>query len=127
MAKPLDIATKVKIRSMNGRIPRDAASQLLLEKEVGMKFSDPAFLEEFFKGHSVGRAYEEVAFIRDGKAAAIAQEWSVKKTREAGAALDRLPASKMAKTDIFRDFKIDRKSTRLNSSHIPLSRMPSSA
>ena len=30
-------------------------------------------------------------------------------------------------TDLLRDFRKDRKSTRLNSSHIPLSRMPSSA
>ena len=66
---------------------------------------------------AVSRSYPAIKYCTDN-AAMIALAGYVRLDKGQSAALD---------LDIYPGLRIDRKSTRLNSSHIPLSRMPSSA
>ena len=77
-----------------------------------------------------------VILLAKALAVGIALAWSLRRTRETGPVRDGLPAPMrlvvtlavaLATAGLVPSFGLDRKSTRLNSSHIQKSRMPSSA
>ena len=107
MSRKFTPAELAEIRLFNGIIPRDHVSQALVEQKFKAKWSDPEFLDIFFKGKSVGHASQQVTYIRGGKAFAVAKDWSTAKLRDAGKALDRLPtAQKNKMTNIMTDMYI---------------------
>ena len=143
LGNPLDASERLKMAIASAEIiaAEDSRRFHRLAADLGTTFT--AKIISFFEGNESDRTSELLEYLRAGKEVLVVTDAGMPTISDPGFRLMRAaiaeniptrvipgpsaPTMAVALSGLPTDRFTDRKSTRLNSSHIPLSRMPSSA